>query len=239
MKINKVYNWLNNNHPSHCLLCLSASSATQHGLCEPCHRELPWLGNRCRQCALPLPFAGQLCGQCQQHPPAYSQVISPFLYRFPLDSLIPAFKYHSQLIYGRLLAHLLADYVAYAYQEHNHALPDALVPMPLHRKRQAQRGFNQALELARPMARALNCPLLSRTLKRVQATHAQQGLSAQQRKNNLKGAFACSGPETVAGRHLALIDDVLTTGASADEATRTLLEAGAKSVSIWCVARTP
>ncbi|WP_235801892.1 ComF family protein [Halopseudomonas pelagia] len=152
---------------------------------------------------------------------------------------MPAFKYHKQLIYGRLLAHLLADYVSFAYQEQQHALPDALIPMPLHRKRQAQRGFNQALELARPMARTLGCPMLSATLKRVQATHTQQGLTAQQRKHNLRGAFECSAPEKVTGLHLALIDDVLTTGATADEASYTLLKAGAQSVSIWCVARTP
>ncbi|MFT6464636.1 MAG: ComF family protein [Halopseudomonas sp.] len=244
MQIAKVYNWLNNDQSSHCLLCLSGDStdhraSVQQGLCEPCRRDLPWLGTRCRQCALPLPFAGQLCGKCQQHPPAYSQVICPFLYRFPLDSLVPAFKYHNQLIYGRLLAHLLTDYVTYAYQEQQHALPDALIPMPLYRQRQAQRGFNQALELARPVARALACPLLSSALKRVQATHTQQGLTAQQRKHNLRGAFACSAPDKVAGLHLALIDDVLTTGATADEAAHTLLQAGAHSVSVWCVARTP
>lgn len=239
MQMNKVYNWLNNIQPAHCLLCLSTGLAIQHGLCEPCRSDLPWLASHCRQCALPLPCRGQLCGQCQQHPPAFSQVVCPFLYRFPLDTLVPAFKYHNHLIYGRLLAQLLADYVAYAYHEHNHALPDALVPMPLHRKRQAQRGFNQAMELARPMARTLGCPLLGATLKRVQTTHSQQGLSARQRKNNLSGAFECVCPEQVTGRHLALIDDVLTTGATADEASRTLLQAGAQSVSIWCIARTP
>lgn len=239
MQFDKVYNWLHNNHQSRCLLCLSSRSVVKHGLCEPCRRDLPWLGSRCRQCALPLPFAGQLCGQCQRQPPAYSQVVCPFLYCFPLDSLVPAFKYHHQLLYGRLLAHLLADHVFYAYQENGHALPDAVVPMPLHAKRQAQRGFNQALELARPVARTLDCLLLNSTLKRVQATHSQQGLNAQQRRHNLRGAFECAAPEQVAGLHLALIDDVLTTGTTANEASHTLLQAGARSVSIWCVARTP
>tara|TARA_R110000796_G_scaffold241303_2_gene362773 strand:- start:95320 stop:96039 length:720 start_codon:yes stop_codon:yes gene_type:complete len=239
LRIPKVYNWLNNSQSSACLLCLSAGHPIQHGVCEPCRNDLPWLGDRCRQCALPLPFADQLCGQCQQHAPAFAQVVCPFLYRFPVDSLVPAFKYHNQLIYGRLLARLLTDFVLFSYQEHDHALPDALLAMPLHPSRQAQRGFNQAFELARPIARSLDRPVIHSALKRVHTTHSQQGLSAQQRKSNLKGAFQCPDPTAVAGLHLALIDDVLTTGATADEASRTLLMAGAASVSIWCVARTP
>lgn len=238
MLIQAVYNWLNNNQDQ-CLLCLASDKPIQQGLCDPCRSDLPWLGSRCRQCALPLPGDDLLCGQCQQHPPAFSQVVCPLLYRFPVDSLIPAFKYHGQLGYGRLLMNLLAEHVRYHYEEHHQSLPDALIPMPLHSGRQAARGYNQALELARPLARLLDRELLGAHLQRTRSTQPQQGLNARERRRNLRGAFRCNHPDQVTGKHLALVDDVLTTGTTADEASRTLLQAGALSVSVWCVARTP
>lgn len=233
----KVYQWLLFNQ-SHCMLCLG-SQPNAAGLCESCLAELPWQGPQCRQCALPLSSIEQLCGKCQQSPPAFAQVVAPLLYRFPLDSLIPAFKHHGQLAYGRLLARLLSDAVQHHYQERQLAWPDLLLPMPLHPKRQAQRGFNQAFELARPIARSLTLKLDSNNLIRQRPTPAQQGLNATERQHNLAGAFHCRHPERLADLHLALIDDVLTTGSSAQEASRTLLAAGAASVSVWCVARTP
>ncbi|MCO5787306.1 amidophosphoribosyltransferase [Pseudomonas sp. G11-1] len=237
--ISKVYNWTHFDQFNRCLLCLGSAAGISECLCNGCLADLPWLGPACRQCALPLPLAGQLCGQCQQRPPAFTQVITPFCYRFPLDSLIPAFKYNHQLTYGRLLARLLHQAVVHHYQEHSLALPDMLIPMPLHRARQAQRGYNQALELARPIARLLKLPLDRKTLVRQRSTAPQQGLDAQARRQNLQNAFACRHPERLAGKHIALIDDVVTTGTTINEASRTLLAAGAASVSIWCVARTP
>lgn len=180
-----------------------------------------------------------LCDQCQLHPPAFSQVVSPFCYSFPLDSLIPAFKYQHKLTYGRLMARLLLQAVEHHYQERQQALPDLIIPLPLHRARQAQRGYNQALELARPIARQLAVPLDRRNLIRQRATTSQQGLDAQQRRRNLDDAFICRYPKHLAKKHIALLDDVVTTGTTANEASRTLLAAGAASVSIWCIARTP
>lgn len=239
MSAHPVYKWLNIEQPGRCLLCLGHGSQTRPGMCDACHADLPWLGSQCRRCALPLPAKDQQCGQCQQHPPAYTQVVCPLLYRFPVDSLVPAFKYHDQLIYGRALAYLLAEAVQFHYSEHNQRLPDRILPMPLHPSRQARRGFNQALELARPIATRLNLPLCRHTLKRVRHTPPQQGLTASERKRNLADAFCCSPAVDVTGLHLALVDDVVTTGATADAASRILIEAGAASVSIWCIARTP
>jgi len=239
LKIKQVYKWLFNNQQLPCLLCQASGPHAEHGLCTGCHADLPWLGYHCRQCAIPLPQPDARCGQCQQRAPAFSQVVCPLLYRFPLDSLIPAFKHHEQLTYGRLLGRLLAEHVQHHYHERQLQLPDLLVPMPLFRGRLAQRGFNQAHELARPVARLLQLPLSQRSLQRIRPTPAQQGLSARERRRNLQDAFSCSAPEHMLGRHVALIDDVLTTGASADEASRVLLAAGALSVSVWCVARTP
>ncbi|MEJ6655901.1 MAG: ComF family protein [Pseudomonas sp.] len=236
---NKVYNWLNIDQFNRCLLCLGSAAGIPECLCHGCLSDLPWLGSACRQCALPMPFPDQLCGQCQHNQPAFSHVVTPFRYTFPLDSLIPSFKYHQQLTYGRLLARLLHQAVAHHYQERQQTLPDLLIPMPLHRVRQAQRGYNQALELARPIARLLNLPLDRHSLVRQRPTAPQQGLDAPARRQNLQNAFACRHPERIAGKHLALIDDVVTTGTTVNEASRILLDAGALSVSIWCVARTP
>lgn len=236
---NKVYNWLSFDQFNRCLLCLGSAAGIPECLCHGCLSDLPWLGSACRQCALPMPSPDQLCGQCQHNQPAFAQVVTPFRYTFPLDSLIPSFKYHQQLTYGRLLARLLHQAVTHHYQERQQALPDLLIPMPLHRVRQAQRGYNQALELARPIARLLNLPLDRHSLVRQRPTAPQQGLDAQARRQNLQNAFACRHPERIAGKHIAMVDDVVTTGTTVNEASRVLLNAGALSVSIWCVARTP
>lgn len=239
MSTHKVYKWLRFNQSGRCLLCLGHGPQTRRGLCDACHADLPWLDTQCRRCALPLPSEGQLCGDCQKQPPAFAQVVCPLVYRFPIDSLVPAFKYHDQLIYGRAMAHLLAEAVQFHYSEHDQSLPDRVIPMPLHPTRQARRGFNQAQELAGPVTRHLQLALCRRSLQRVRHTDAQQGLSASDRKRNLANAFRCPPSAPVSGLHLALVDDVVTTGATADAASRVLIEAGAASVSVWCVARTP
>src|SRR5690606_430872 len=208
---NKVYNWLSFNQVNRCLLCLGNAAGIAECICTPCLNDLPWLGSACRQCALPLPEENMLCGQCQQNPPAFSQVIAPFRYGFPLDSLIPAFKYQHKLTYGRLMARLMLQAIVHHYEERNQALPDRVIPLPLHRARQAQRGYNQALELARPIARALRLPLDRTSLVRQQPTSPQQGLDAQARRQNLRNAFACTRPDRVNSKHIALIDDVVTT----------------------------
>lgn len=237
--ITKVYSWLHFNQINRCLLCLGSAAGIAECICPACLEDLPWLGSACRQCALPMPEADLLCGQCQQNPPAFSQIVAPFRYSFPLDSLIPAFKHQHKLTYGRLMAHLLLQAIEHHYRDRQQALPDLVLPLPLHRSRQAQRGYNQALELARPIARQLGIPLDRRNLMRRRPTASQQGLDAQQRRNNLQDAFTCRHPDQLRGKHLALLDDVVTTGTTVNEASRTLLAAGAASVSIWCIARTP
>jgi ComF family protein len=235
----KVYNWLKNIQPSRCLLCLAPGHYGGSLLCGGCHADLPWLHNACPLCAVPMPGPDQLCGQCQTRRPSYAQIVAPLRYAFPLDALIPAFKHHEQLAYGRLIAGLMVSAITFHYQERGQAYPDCLIAMPLHRRRLAERGFNQAQELARPIARQLDLTLRSDLLHRTRATPSQQGLAAKERRHNLVGAFTCPRPEQLGGLHVALIDDVVTTGSTVEEATRTLLDAGAQSVSIWCAARTP
>ncbi len=239
MAISLVYNWLKYNQISQCLLCLDPGRHGERYLCDACHADLPWMAHPCPLCALPMSASGPLCGQCQVRRPPYAQIIAPFSYSFPLDALIPAFKHQGRLAYGRLLSLLMADAVRYHYAERAQALPDCLIAMPLHRSRLARRGFNQAQELARPLASKLGLELPGNLLHRTRATPPQQGLAADKRRQNLLGAFVCPRPMEVQDRHVALVDDVVTTGSTVEEATRTLISAGAASVSIWCAARTP
>lgn len=198
------------------------------GICAPCRAELPWISAACLLCARPLSAPGR-CGACLQDPPPWSRAIAPLAWRFPVDALIGRFKYDGALQLGALLGRLLAPRCAVAPR------PDAIVPVPLHRSRLAERGFNQAQELARPVAAALGVPVLARGSVRLVPAPAQAGLAARQRYRNLAGAFRAD--ECVGGRRIALLDDVLTTGSTARALAQELLRAGATAVQVWAVAR--
>jgi ComF family protein len=203
-----------------------------------CETELPWLGDHCQTCALPLPGTGLTCGQCLKHPPAFERVAAPWSYSFPLDTLITRFKHSAKWPFGRLLADLLAQYLQHRFDEDLNR-PDALVPVPLAAKRLRQRGFNQAAMLARWLGAYLDIPCDETLLLRIQDTRAQQDLNAEARKKNLRNAFALTLDAQIKGRHLALVDDVLTTGATAQALARLLMDAGAARVDVYCLARTP
>lgn len=208
-----------------CELC--GAPAGWLGLCPGCRADLPWIGAACRGCARPL-AAGEDCGRCRQHHPAWSRAIVPLAWSFPVDALISRFKYGGALHYGALLGRLLAEHC-------RHRRPDAIVPVPLHPARLAERGFNQAHELARPLARRIGVPILDDACCRTTATPPQAGLAAQQRYRNLQGAFSAS--QRVRGMRLALVDDVLTTGSTLESLALELLRAGAATVEAWAVAR--
>lgn len=172
-----------------------------------------------------------VCGDCLRDPPLLAQTRAVFVYGFPLDRLVPRFKFHRDLAAGRLMADLMAGALASAPR------PDALVPVPLHARRIRQRGYDQALELARPLAATLALPLRADLLQRIRATAAQSELDAGQRQRNLARAFAV--PEQAAlPDHVALVDDVMTTGASVREAAAALRAAGAAQVTVLVLART-
>ena len=230
-----VYNWLKNNQS--CLLCdLPAQQARP--ICPDCELDLPWLGPHCRICALPLAAEGQICGECLRKPPAFERVEAAWRFRFPMDSLITRFKHQSRWPYGRLLAELLAEHLQHAF-DHGLPRPDCLLPVPLAKKRLRQRGFNQAGMLTNWLGAALELPVDHHCLLRLRDTPAQQQLDAASRKRNLKQAFSLSEAAQIKGRHFALIDDVLTTGATANTLARLLSKAGAHRVDIYCLARTP
>ncbi|WP_263144476.1 ComF family protein [Pseudomonas sp. RIT-PI-AD] len=221
-----------------CQLCGAQADHPRAPICNGCQADLPWLRASCQVCALPLPVAGQTCGACLKRPPAFARVEAPWRYGFPLDSLITRFKHQADWPHGRLLGELLAEHLRHAFDEHL-PRPDLLLPVPLAAGRLRQRGFNQAEMLAGWLARELALPVERQWLHRERETPAQQGLDGAARRRNLRQAFALSARAAAAGRHLALVDDVLTTGATAEALARLLRRAGAARVDVYCLARTP
>ena len=218
-----------------CLLCRTPSTH-RSGLCSACRDALPRNARPCRVCALPMPetaSADAKCGACLSRSPAFDAVLAPFRYEYPVSDLIAALKFGHRLAAGRVLGQLLTEHIAPLADSR----PDCVIPVPLHPLRLRQRGFNQATELARVVTRLLDLPLSTSTVERVAATPAQAGLKRRQRLRNLAGAFACRDPHPPA--HVALIDDVVTTGATAEALAQMLKRAGVARVDVWAVARTP
>ncbi len=229
-----VYNWSIIEH--RCLLCDERCEGQP--LCSPCEADLPWLDGRCTVCAVPLPSRGLVCGECLKRPPSYDHVEVPWRFAFPVDALITRFKHQARWPYGRLLGERLAHHLEHAFAD-GLPRPDLLLPVPLARRRLRQRGFNQAQMLADWLSRPLGIATDARVLERVLDTPAQQQLDAATRRRNLRQAFAIATGADVKGRYLALVDDVLTTGATAEALARLLKRAGAERVDVYCLARTP
>lgn len=224
-----VQNWI---YPSHCVLCDAPASSD---FCSGCLADLPALGRCCALCALPLIHESPenlICGACQRRPPPVQRSIAPCIYAPPLDRLIQQFKFHRRLDLVRPLARLMIERL----KGDGRAIPQLLVPVPLHPQRLRQRGFNQARELARRIGRELDIPLAAPELcRRSRATATQADLPARQRRRNMRGAFALSGP--VPATHVAIIDDVMTTGHTVTEFARTLRRAGVENIEVWVCAR--
>lgn len=178
-------------------------------------------------CALPTPNA-TTCGRCLKHAPHFDCTVAVFAYAFPLDKLVQALKFGEQLVLAGSLANQLAQRIE--------ILPDCIMPMPLHSARLRERGFNQSLELARHVARRLDIPLRQDACQRVRDTPPQSALNWKERGKNMRHAFACT--ENLSGKHVAVVDDVMTSGASLNELAQTLRRAGAREVSAWVIART-
>ncbi|TDK23158.1 ComF family protein [Luteimonas aestuarii] len=217
-------------HPR-CLVCREAGDDGRE-LCTRCAATLPWLRAACLRCALPLPGAEATCGHCLRRPPVLAETHAAFLYGTPVDRLLPRLKFHRDLAAGHLLAGCMAEAFAGLPR------PDALIAVPLHPARLRRRGYDQALELARPLAHTLGIPLLQGALVRARATTAQSRLDAAQRKRNLRGAFLATA-RTPLPAHLALVDDVMTTGATLQAAATALRRAGVARVDAWVCARVP
>ncbi|MCG5499753.1 ComF family protein [Ectothiorhodospira lacustris] len=216
-------------YPSTCLLCAAPGHAGLD-LCAACRAELPRPEQACARCGLPLEYPAPFCGHCLRRLPPFDATWAALLYAPPVDGLIADFKFSARLPQGRLLGQLMAEALAPRIN-----VPDCVIPVPLHRHRLRERGFNQALELARPLARALGCPLHHGAVMRVRATPPQQTLAATMRRDNLRGAFRVH-PGFEAG-HVALVDDVMTTGSTLREIAVALKVHGVKRVDVWVLAR--
>lgn len=223
-----------------CLLCENPAGDT--ALCEGCLHDLPWNTRSCPRCAQPLSAGHGLCSACLQQTPDQVLALAPLRYEFPVDHLVAGLKYHGRLAHAPLLGELLRQHL----DSLNHPAPDLLLPVPLHDKRLAERGYNQALEIARPLARHFGMAPEIQLLERCKATLPQMQLDAAARARNPQGAFALKAQRLQQllqekGRieRVALIDDVMTTGATLADITGLLLRAGILHVELWIVARTP
>ncbi|ADE13943.1 competence protein F [Nitrosococcus halophilus Nc 4] len=233
MTVNRASIWLETFwqrlYPPLCALC-GAPGATGLDLCSRCRADLPPLGSACLCCARPLSIPG-ICGACQQQAPPQDRTLSAFRYAPPLDHLILQLKFHGKLHLAQLLGALTAEHL-----EHRaHPLPECIIPVPLHPTRLRERGFNQALELAQPIAARLQIPIHYQGIYRKRNTTSQSELPRQERKRNIRGVFALQGPLTA--RHVAIMDDVFTTGHTVGELTKVLRRGGVQIVEVWTCAR--
>ncbi|MEY6431077.1 ComF family protein [Thioalkalicoccus limnaeus] len=222
--------------PPTCALC-GAPGQPGLDLCTPCERELPGNLRACPACAQPWPLAqpaDPLCRRCRRRPPPFTAAHVPFLYEGILPALIAGAKFRGRLHLVRLVGTLLARALA----EQRATRPALLVPVPLHASRLRERGYNQAHEIARTVATELGLAVDARCCERIRATSPQMGLTGTARRRNLRGAFGLRAVPDA--DHIAVIDDVVTTGTTAAELARTLLRTGVVTrVDLWGVARTP
>ncbi len=230
--LRKSYNWL---LPNFCLFC--KQPVGDKSLCEACCQNLPWQSYACRQCGQTLTTSNVdiRCGECLKNPPVYDSTICLFHYANPIDTLILALKFGGNLIYAKLLGELMQEKIEAWYKHHDK--PDCIIPIPLHRKRLQERGFNQALEIIKPVAKRMNISLELDLCKRKLNTAAQSSAaSAAVRKRNIKNAFWIS--PAFQANHVAVVDDVITTGQTVAEFSRLLKKAGVRQIDVWCCART-
>lgn len=216
--------------PPVCLVC-GARGATGRDLCSACLELLFENYPACPVCALPASHGhGGLCGRCLHRPPPYDLGVSFWRYQAPLDGLLLGLKYHRQLPVARLLGVMMTERISAI----SASRPQALIPVPLHASRLRSRGFNQTIELFAPVARSIGVPLLRDAILRLEATPSQVGLSARQRRRNLRGVFQVRHnlPD-----HVAIVDDVVTTGSTVAELARALRRAGVGRIDVWSVAR--
>jgi len=215
--------------PQSCMLCAD-SQGGDLALCSGCLADMPWhQQSTCPQCALPS-YESQLCGNCLQSAPAFDITRALFRYEYPLDAMLQRYKYQQSLHIAKTFSRLMQTNFSISHSF------DRIIPMPLHPKRLAERGFNQSLEIAKLIAKKLHIRFDTASCSRVRFTLPQASLPLKTRIKNMRGAFSCH--EDLQGQRVILLDDVMTTGASLHELAATVKSAGASHVECWVVART-
>ncbi len=224
--------------PELCVTCLT-HPATE-GLCSGCRTDLPRNSSCCHRCGLPLmlatPCRNLICGECLKHPPPFDYAFMPWRYQFPVDRMISRYKYQKQRSFARPLLAGMVGEVSLWLGQAPECRPQLLIPAPMHRRRERQRGFNQAADIAEAISAGTGVPWAPELVVRVRKASAQSGLDRKQRLKNLKGVFRITG---AVPRHVAIVDDVVTTGATARTLAALLRSHGAETVQIWALARTP
>ncbi len=228
--LKKILTWL---LPYTCVLCHHTSNRYQD-LCADCYKTLPWLQQHCLRCAIPLFTTDQICGHCLQKTPPFDATHALFLYQPPITQLILELKFKQSLINAQILGELLTTQIQQNWYQTT-PLPDVIVPVPLHPERLKERGYNQALEIARPISKLLKIPINTTTSQRIKATTPQTILSANERRQNIKNAFTVT--RDLAHQHVAVIDDVITTGCTISEFCKTLKQSEVRTIDVWCCAR--
>jgi ComF family protein len=216
--------------PSICILC-NQFHKNNLAVCAPCIALLSPLGPACHYCAYPLPDSHYLiCGRCIKKPPYFDRTLVAYCFEEPLRSLLHRFKYHNGLYLSSFLSHLVIQAI-----KKEDKTPQCLIPVPMHPKRIRERGFNHAAILTQSLAKKLRIPYDISACQKIINTAPQASLDGEQRQKNLHHAFKT---KKIPYQHVALIDDLITTGATANELARTLKKAGVKQVDLWCCART-
>lgn len=222
--------------PSECATCREHLQYPNHCLCNGCIKTLPRLDTSCSQCAIPL-ASNTLCGDCLKRPPAFRRCIAGFEYQQPVNTMIKRIKTDPHAPELKQLSDLLAETILASYGPNE--LPDIMIPVPLHWTKQLRRGFNQSEGISHLLGNKLpGSKIHGHYLTRTTLGPAQHLQGRKQRLEGMVGAFKMRGNQNIKGRSVALVDDVVTTGATANGAAKILLAAGATSVDIWCIART-
>jgi len=221
------------NIPSVCQLCQLSLKNGEY-LCEFCQRVLPWNHGACQRCAIPLTVISQsqICGVCLNQPWSFDRCIAPLKYDDEIRLMVTTLKFHQQLSNAKVLGHLFSQKIHDYYTD---CFPEAMIPIPLYPSRIRKRGFNQALEICKAIRSMTKIPIIHKCCQRIKSTKPQSALKVRDRKINLQNAFAVH--KTINFTHVAIVDDVFTTGNTVEALAATLKKQGIKKIDVWCIAR--
>ncbi len=215
--------------PRFCIIC-GDSSSENTDICSECSKSIPIINSYCPICGVKSK-QNIVCGTCQKQPPHFDQTYAGFDYTTPIDHFIKRLKYSKQLEFARILGEMFSHRLASTETP----IPETVIPVPLHKERLRERGFNQSLEIARSVAKQLGIAIDYKSVGRVKPTPPQTELPFKKRRANVRNAFKII--KSIKGQHVAIIDDVMTTGSTADELARCLKQSGVRRVDVWTVAR--